>query len=168
MNVSECDGCGAENELLVSSCVYCGNSLVDDKNIEKESDELEELIQQCSSWIAKYEGIVSNMGALNNAKQMDSISGTPIFGSLMSKSLGSNAVSYSEILRKVHHYLDLLEIKSANSSMLREKVAQFKKRYERAKLKEKETNKKKVRLIVGLVLALVLFITFCLVMASLE
>ena len=168
MNVSECDGCGAENELLVSSCVYCGNSLVDDKNIEKESDELEELVQQCSSWIGKYEGIVSNIGALNNAKQMDSVSATPMFGSLISKSFGSKAISYSEILRKVHHYLDLLEIKSSNSSILRDKVAQFKKRYERAQFKEKETNKKKVRPIVGLVLAFVLFITFCLIMASFE
>tara|TARA_Y100000589_G_scaffold140685_1_gene134405 strand:+ start:182 stop:688 length:507 start_codon:yes stop_codon:yes gene_type:complete len=168
MNVSECEGCGAENELLVSSCVYCGNSLVDDKNIEKESDELEELVQQCSSWIGKYEGIVSNIGALNNAKQMDSVSATPMFGSLISKSFGSKAISYSEILRKVHHYLDILEIKSSNSSILREKVAQFKKRYERAQLKERETNKKKVRLIVGLVLAFVLLITFCLIMASLE
>jgi hypothetical protein len=75
-------------------------------------------------------------------------------------------MSYSEILSKVHHYLDLLEIKSTNSSILREKVAQFKKRYERAQLKEKETNKKKVLLIVGLVLAFVIFIAFCLLMAN--
>jgi hypothetical protein len=54
--------------------VYCGNSLVHEDSIEKESDELEELVQQCSSWIAKYEGIVSNIGALNNAKQIDSVS----------------------------------------------------------------------------------------------
>jgi hypothetical protein len=166
MNVTECDGCGAENELLVSSCVYCGNSLVDEDSIEKESDELEELVQQCSSWIGKYEGIVSNIGALNNAKQIDSVSSTPIFGAIISSSFGSKAMSYSEILSKVHHYLDLLEIKSTNSSILREKVAQFKKRYERAQLKEKETNKKKVLLIVGLVLAFVLFIAFCLIMAN--
>lgn len=166
MSNTECDNCGAENELIVSSCVYCGNTLIDEDQIEKESDELEELVQQCSAWIGKYEGIVSNIGALNNAKQMDSVSATPVFGSLMSKSFGSKAVSYSEILSKVHHYLDLLEIKSANSSLLREKVAQFKKRYERAKLQEKETNKKKIRLIIGLVTALVLLIVFCLIMAN--
>ena len=146
--------------------MYCGNSLVNEDHIEKESDELEELVQQCSAWIGKYEGIVSNIGALNNAKQMDSVSATPVFGSLISKSFGSKAVSYSEILSEVHHYLDLLEIKSANSSLLREKVAQFKKRYERAQLQEKETNKKKIRLIIGLVSALVLLIAFCLVMAN--
>ncbi len=168
MNVSECDSCGAENELLVSSCAYCGNSLIDDAYVEKESDELEELVQQCSSWIGKYEGIVSSIGSLNNAKQMDSVSATPIFGAMISSSFGSKAMSYSEILSKVHHYLDLLEIKSSNSSVLREKVTQFKKRYERAQLKEKETHKKKVRLIVGLVLATILFIAFCLFMASLE
>lgn len=166
MKNRECENCGAENELIVSSCVYCGNTLIDEDQIGKESDELEELVQQCSSWIGKYEGIVSNMGALNNAKQLDSISGTPIFGSLMSKSLGSNAISYSEILRNVHYYLDLLEIKSANSSILREKVAQFKKRFERAKLQEKNTNQKKIRLIIGLVLALVAIIAFCLIMAN--
>ena len=167
MSNTECEACGAENELLVSSCAYCGISLVDDKDIEKESDELEELVQQCSSWIGKYEGIVSSIGSLNNAKQMDSVSATPVFGAMISSSFGSKAMSYSEILSKVHHYLDLLEIKSSNSSILREKVAQFKKRYDRAQLQEKETNKKKVRLIVGLVLALIILIAFCLIMANL-
>tara|TARA_B100001287_G_C22430792_1_gene411287 strand:+ start:171 stop:674 length:504 start_codon:yes stop_codon:yes gene_type:complete len=167
MSNTECEACGAENELLVSSCAYCGISLVDHKDIEKESDELEELVQQCSSWIGKYEGIVSSIGSLNNAKQMDSVSATPVFGAMISSSFGSKAMSYSEILSKVHHYLDLLEIKSSNSSILREKVAQFKKRYDRAQLQEKETNKKKVRLIVGLVLALIILIAFCLIMANL-
>lgn len=167
MSNTECEACGAENELLVSSCAYCGISLVDDKDIEKESDELEELVQQCSSWIGKYEGIVSSIGSLNSAKQMDSVSATPVFGAMISSSFGSKAMSYSEILSKVHHYLDLLEIKSSNSSILREKVAQFKKRYDRAQLQEKETNKKKVRLIVGLVLALIILIAFCLIMANL-
>lgn len=166
MKSTECDNCGAENELLISNCAYCGNSLIHEKYIERESDELEELVQECSSWIGKYEGIVSSIGSLNNAKQLDSLSATPIFGSLMSNSLGSNSISYSEILRKVHHYLDLLEIKSSNSSVLREKVEQFKKRFERAKLQEKKTNQNKVRLIIGLVLTLVVIIVFCLIMAN--
>ena len=166
MNISKCDNCGAENELLILNCAYCGNSLIHEDNIEKESDELENLVQECSSWIGKYEGIVSSIGSLNNAKQLDSMSATPIFGSFMSNSLGSNSISYSEILRKVHHYLDLLEIKSSNSSVLREKVGHFKKRYERAKFQEKKTNQKKVRLIIGLVLTLVVFIVFCFIMAN--
>jgi hypothetical protein len=118
MNITKCDNCGADNELLISNCAYCGNSLIHEDNIEKESDELEELVQECSSWIGKYEGIVSSIGSLNNAKQLDSMSATPIFGSLMSNSFGSNSISYSKILRKVHHYLDLLEIKSSNSSVI--------------------------------------------------
>lgn len=166
MSRTKCNNCGAENELLVSSCVYCGNSLVNEENIERETDELEELVQQCSAWIGKYEGIVSNMGSLNNAKQMDSVSATPIFGSLMSKSFGSSAVPYSEILSKVHHYLDLLEIKSANSSILREKIAQFKKRFDRAKIQEKETNKNKIKLIFGMISILVLLFAFVMYMAN--
>lgn len=118
MNITKCDNCGADNELLISNCAYCGNSLIHEDNIEKESDELEELVQECSSWIGKYEGIVSSIGSLNNAKQLDSMSATPIFGSLMSNSFGSNSISYSKTLRKVHHYLDLLEIKSSNSSVI--------------------------------------------------
>ncbi|MDG2153500.1 MAG: hypothetical protein P8K10_06160 [Crocinitomicaceae bacterium] len=166
MSNKECDNCGAENELVVDNCVYCGGTLVHEKNIEKESDELEELVQQCSSWIGKFEGIVSSMGSLNNAKQMDSVSATPIFGGLMSKSFGSGAVSYSEILSKVHHYLDILEIKSANSSLLREKVAQFKKRFDRAKIQEKETNKNKTKLIIGLISTLLLLFAFVMFMAN--
>jgi len=62
--------------------------------------------------------------------------------------------------------LDLLEIKSSESSILREKVAQFKMRFERAKKKEKDTQQKKVKLIIGLVSALILIIVFSLIIAN--
>lgn len=166
MKNRECENCGADNELIVSNCSYCGKSLVSEENIEKETDELEDLIQNCSAWIGKYEAMVSDIGTLSNAKQIDSMSAQPIFGSLMAKSYGSNAVSYSETLSNVHHYLDLLEIKSSESSILREKVAQFKMRFERAKKKEKDTQQKKVKLIIGLVSALILIIVFSLIMAN--
>ena len=42
-------------------------------NIEKETDELEDLIQNCSAWIGKYEAMVSDIGTLSNAKQIDSL-----------------------------------------------------------------------------------------------
>jgi len=59
-----------------------------------------------------------------------------------------------------------LEIKSSESSILREKVAQFKMRFERAKKKEKDTQQKKVKLIIGLVSALILIIVFSLIIAN--
>ena len=167
MNYRECVNCGAENELLVSSCAYCGSSIVKEEFVEQESDELEDLIQNCGMWIARFEGIVSDIGMLNNSKQMDSMRSTPIFGAVFSTTFGSNTFSYSEILGNIYQSLDLLEIKSNNSSVLREHVTIFKKRLERAKRQEKETKNKMVKIIIVLVLGLVLLIAFCLMMASL-
>ena len=163
----ECVNCGAENELLVSGCAFCGSSLVSDENINQESDELEGLIQNCGLWIARFEGMVSDVNTLRNAKQMDSLRATPIFGSVFSKTMGSNTFSYSETLGNIYQVLDLLEVKSSNSSILREHVSLFKKRLDRAKIQEGITKKKQVRIIVALVGALILYISFCLIMASL-
>jgi hypothetical protein len=167
MNYRECVNCGAENELLVSSCAYCGSSIVREEFVEQESDELEGLIQNCGLWIARFEGMVSDVNTLRNAKQMDSMRATPIFGSIFSKTLGSNTFSYSETLGNIYQFLDLLEVKSSNSSTLREHVSLFKKRLERARGQERKTKKKQVKIIVALVGALILFIAFCLLMASL-
>ena len=166
MTRAQCTSCGAENEIIVSNCAYCGNSLVTAENIEKESDELEELIQNCSNWIGKYEAIVSSISTLSNARQIDSMASQPIIGSIMSKSLGSNSASYSETLSKVHYYLDVLDVKSSESSVVKEKVNEFKMRLEEAKKQEKLTKKKKVKLIIGLVAALILMIVFSLAMAN--
>ena len=81
--------------------------------------------------------------------------------------MGSNTFSYSETLGNIYQVLDLLEVKSSNSSTLREHVSIFKKRLERAKRQESKTKKKQVKIIVALVGALILFIAFCLMMASL-
>ena len=61
MSRTKCENCGAENEIIVSNCSYCGKSLVAEENIEKETDELEVLIQNCSTWIGKYEAMVSDI-----------------------------------------------------------------------------------------------------------
>jgi len=167
MNYRECVNCGAENELLVSNCAYCGSSIVKDEFVEKESDELEDLIQDCGMWIARFEGMVSDMNTLRSAKQMDSMRSTPIFGAMFVKTLGSNTFSYTETLANVYQSLDLLEVKSSNSSILREHVSLFKKRLERAKRQESKTKKRQVLVIVALVGSLILFIAFCLFMGSL-
>lgn len=163
----ECINCGAENELLVSSCAYCGSSIVSEEFVEQESDELEGLIQNCGLWIARFEAMASDVNTLRNAKQMDSMRATPIFGSILSKTMGSNTYSYSETLGNIYRSLDLLEVKSTNSSILRDQVSLFKKRLERAKRNEIITKRKQVKIIVALVGALILFIAFCLMMASL-
>ena len=41
MSNKECDNCGAENELVVDNCVYCGGTLVHEKNIEKRLTEFQ-------------------------------------------------------------------------------------------------------------------------------
>ncbi len=167
MNYRECVNCGAENELLVSNCAYCGSSIIQDEFVEQESDELEDLIQDCGMWIARFEGMVSDMNTLSSAKQMDSMRSTPIFGAVFAKTIGRNTFSYSETLGNVYKALDLLEVKSSNSSILREHVSLFKKRLERAKRQESKTKKRQVLVILSLVGSLILFIAFCLFMASL-
>lgn len=163
---NNCSTCGAKNELLISNCAYCGNLLAIN-DTENEADELEELIKDCSNWIGKFEAMVSNSSSLNNAKQLDSMSSQPIFGSLLSKTFGSNAVSYSETLGEVNKHMDLLEIKAAESDSLRTKVKEFKARFRQAKLQEIETKNKTKKLIIILIIALICFIGFCLLMSRL-
>jgi hypothetical protein len=98
---------------------------------------------------------------------MDSMSSQPIFGSLLSKTYGANAISYSETLGEVNKHLDLLEIKAAESDSLRTKVKEFKARFQQAKLQEIETKNKTKKLIIILVIALICFIGFCLLMSRL-
>jgi len=86
---------------------------------------------------------------------------------MFAKTLGSNTFSYTETLANVYQSLDLLEVKSSNSSILREHVSLFKKRLERAKRQESKTKKRQVLVIVALVGSLILFIAFCLFMGSL-
>ena len=94
MNYRECVNCGAENELLVSNCAYCGSSIIQDEFVEQESDELEDLIQDCGMWIARFEGMVSDMNTLSSAKQMDSMRSTPIFGAVFAHILADLIASY--------------------------------------------------------------------------
>lgn len=168
MNNRECVNCGAENELLVSSCAFCGSTIVNEKFVEQESDELEDLIQNCGLWIARFESVVSSVGTLNSVKQMDSMRSTPVFGSLFSKTYSVNTFSYSDTIGNVYKYLDLLEVKASNSSQLREHVTIFKKRLERARVCEKETKNKQFKLIFGLVIAFLGFIGFCLLMSRIS
>ena len=165
MNRKSCESCGAKNNLMATNCMYCG-SLLPGIDVEEKTDELEELIQQCSTWIGRYEAMVSDYTSLNDAKQVDSMSGQPIFGAVFEKTLGAGAVSYSKTLGSVRKYLDILEVKASGRAALRSKVQEYKERFSRAQQQEKKTRKKGRKLIIGLVLALILFILFCLMMSK--
>ncbi|MBT7750048.1 MAG: hypothetical protein HN728_09470, partial [Flavobacteriales bacterium] len=153
------------NDALFTYCAYCGSQLPG-VDIEKETDELEELIQQCSTSLGRYEAMVSDYTSLNDARQVDSMSGQPIFGAVFEKTLGDGAVSYSETLGSVRKYLDILEVKASGRGALRPKVQEFKERFSSAQAQEKKTRKKGKKMIIGLVLALILFILFCLMMSK--
>ena len=94
------------------------------------------------------------------------MSGQPIFGAVFEKTLGAGAVSYSETLRSVRKYLDILEVKASGRDALRPKVQEYKERFKRAQAQEKKSRKKGKKMIIGLVLALILFILFCLMMSK--
>ena len=141
MERKNCDSCGAGNDLVITNCLYCG-SILPGVDLEEASDDLEELIQQCGIWLGQYEAIVSDYTSLNNAKQVDSMSGQPLFGAVFEKTLGGGALSYAETLKSVHKYLDILEIKAAGRETLRSKLQDYKERFSRAQAQEKKTRKK--------------------------
>lgn len=155
-----CDNCGAANELILTSCVYCG-ALLPGTDIEEETVELEELLQNCSKWIGKFEAMVGNPQTLTNAKQKDSLSGN-IFGKVLSKTLGSDAVSYSATLGAVNRYMDILDVKAKGSELMRSKVRELKERYRQARILEKKTVAKQSKLkrmaIIGIVIMVAFFI----------
>ena len=165
MERKSCDSCGAGNDLVVTNCAYCG-SILPGVDVEEEADDLEELILQCSTWLGRYEAMVSDYTSLNDAKQVDSMSGQPIFGAVFEKTLGSGAVSYSETLGSVRKYLDILEVKASRRDAFRPKVQEYKERFKRAQAQEKKSRKKGKKMIIGLVFALILFILFCLMMSK--
>ena len=165
MKRKSCESCGAENDLLMSHCAYCG-SMLEGVDVEEASEDLEELVIKTSQWIGKYEAMVSDYTSLNNAKQVDTMAGQPIFGSLFEQTFGSNAISYSKTLGEATKYLDMLEIKASGRSSLTSKVRELKQRFEEARQQEKRTKKKGIKIILLLILALIGFIFFCLMMAS--
>ena len=167
MKRKSCESCGAENDLLMNHCAYCG-SILEGVDVEEASDDLEELVIKTSQWIGKFEAMVSDYTSLNNAKQVDTMSGQPIFGAVFEKTLGTMAVSYSETLSEANKHLDMLEVKASGRSSLRSKVRELKQRFDEAKKQEKRTRKKGIKMIFFLILALIGFILFCLMMASIS
>ena len=155
-----CDNCGAENELILSSCIYCG-AILPGTDIEEESIELEELLQNCSKWIGKFEAMVNDPQTLTNAKQKDSLSGD-IFGKLLSKTLGTDAVSYSATLGAVNRYMDILDVKAKGSESIGSKARELKERFRQARALEKKTVAKQSRIkrmaIIGVIIMMGFFV----------
>lgn len=157
-----CNNCGAENDLILISCIYCG-AILPGTDIEEESVELEELLQNCSKWIGKFEAMVGNPQTLTNAKQKDSLSGD-IFGKVLSKTLGSDAVSYSATLGAVNRYMDILDVKAQGSDLMRSKVRELKERFRQARILEKKTEAKQSKLKRMAIIGLVIMVTFFIVL----
>ena len=59
MKRKSCESCGAENDLLMSHCAYCG-SILEWIDVEEASEDLEELVIKTSQCIGKYEAMVSD------------------------------------------------------------------------------------------------------------
>jgi hypothetical protein len=127
-----CPTCGATNETFVLNCAYCGAVL----DASSKFDEgVTQLIQSCSSFLAKYEALVEDYVGYNSAKQIDQYRNDPIFGSLAnSKKKGDSLL---DIKSEISRNLDLLETVAKKSSAVRPVLAELKSRHENAKSREK-------------------------------
>jgi hypothetical protein len=151
----ECTGCGSPNETILLNCAFCGTQLPKG-DMDGESIPIEELLQNCSTWIGKYEAIASDLQILNTSKQKDQMAGQ-MLGKFFVKTMDADALSYSGTLSAINQYLDLLEVKTSESQTFRPKVDELKNRFENAKKNESRTKKGIYKLVVGIVLACVVF-----------
>ena len=69
MKNSNCTSCGSKNEVILLNCAYCGTQLPITSQ-GKDIPASEELLQNCSRWIGKYESIVSDWQTLQASKHI--------------------------------------------------------------------------------------------------
>jgi flagellar basal body-associated protein FliL len=160
--IKECPACGAQNDVILSNCMFCKSSLPE-YDIEQLNEE--ELIQNCSEWIGKYEAIVGDSSLLNAAKEKDRFGSMPIFGKIMDISSSKSAISYTLVVSTVEKYLHILDVKTQNSIALRDKVKELNEKYSYAKDNLLKKSEKKIKIniaIIGVVVVLffVLMIPF--------
>jgi len=158
MKNSNCTSCGSKNEVILLNCAYCGTQLPITSQ-GKDIPASEELLQNCSRWIGKYESIVSDWQTLQASKHKDQFTSMPL-GKFVAKTMSSEALSHAGTLSAINRYFDLLEVKTLNSEVLRSKIEELKERFQGAKAQERKTLALKNKFIGGVIFILVLFIVF--------
>lgn len=127
---SLCKSCGAANDLLFTTCIFC-NSPIEAIDINHISDQ--DLIMNLGEWIGKLEGIDKRLGITIST---DSSTG-------IMKKLGlqnTKTISYSEICGNIEKYLNILKIRANNNLNILVTVQDLEKKYDLYK-KEAERNR---------------------------
>ncbi len=129
-----CKQCGAENDLILSNCKNCNSSL---PRIELDTIPEEQLLNNCSYWLAKLESLtdfdsyVSAKSAEDSSKQ---------FGALAK--LMTSGPSLSEVIGSTDKYIRALAVRAQSSLELATHIQEFRER-QKAALAGIEANRKK-------------------------
>lgn len=152
---NQCQTCGANNDPLFISCVFCNSPLPQvDLNTINDQD----LIMNLGEWIGKLDGIDKTHGLrvdLETKTGLNKLTGDT----------DSKYIAYGEVIGNIEKYINLLKVRAQNNQNHALTVQQLESKY--ISFREKAAKKNKLTTI-GIVVAAVAFFTFVGIMASSE
>ena len=135
-----CKQCGAENDLILSNCKNCNSSL---PRIELDTIPEEQLLNNCSYWLAKLESL-KDFDSYFSAKSAEDISKQALFGALTK--LTTSGPSLSEVIGSTDKYIRALAVRAQSSLELATHIQEFKER-QKVALAGIEANRRKKSLL---------------------